>query len=52
MKRETKLAMRRFALRWLRKLVDVADDRCTPPKSNFETLSLTCGIGSILPAQS
>jgi len=27
MKIETKLALRRFALRWLRKLVDVADDR-------------------------
>jgi hypothetical protein len=27
MKAETKLALRRFALRWLRKLVDVADDR-------------------------
>jgi len=24
---QTKLALRRFALRWLRKLVDVADDR-------------------------
>lgn len=27
MKAETKLALRRFTLRWLRKLVDVADDR-------------------------
>ena len=27
MKPETKLALRRFAIRWLRKLVDVADDR-------------------------
>lgn len=27
MKVQTKLALRRFALRWLRKLVDVADDR-------------------------
>ena len=35
MKAETKLALRRFALRWLRKLVDVADDRLHAAEVTF-----------------
>src|SRR5271154_3564878 len=31
----TKLALRRFALRWLRKLVDVADDRLHTAEVSF-----------------
>jgi hypothetical protein len=35
MKPETKIVLRRFALRWLRKLVDLADDRLHTAEVRF-----------------
>lgn len=40
MKAETNIALRRFALRWLRKLVDLADDRLHAAEVRFRGIPL------------